>query len=283
MRHLTQSDTFVQIDLSVAAITDTESAMIVGWIHSWIQAKEEKEEKYYFHENRYWVYNSNSDWERTFPFMQERTIRRKIQKLRNMGILITGNFNKKSYDRTLWYTIDYDVLDKLVEDYESSKPYGQNDHMDTDKMSEWGMDKMSAPIPYIPFTLHSSFNNLNGAFGNARQEYPKDFFEELSRRIYTSADRLGYDSDTANRAIKIIYSFMELYRLHFGILHPMMSQKTFDSIVASAIDANLDEENIIEMIDKYFNTDLNTDYHLPHFFSEGILTNRAYETGYKLH
>ncbi len=32
-----------------------------------------------------------------------------------MNILITGNFNKLKMDRTLWYTINYEELEKLNE------------------------------------------------------------------------------------------------------------------------------------------------------------------------
>jgi hypothetical protein len=52
-----------------------------------------------------------------------------------------GNFNKKGYDRTLWYTIDYEVVDKLDESIRTKCPdaCGQDDRMD--------VDKMDTPIP----------------------------------------------------------------------------------------------------------------------------------------
>lgn len=44
-----------------------------------------------------------------------------MNKLFNTHPLVVDNFNLYQMDRTLWYTINYDELEKLVEDYYKSK------------------------------------------------------------------------------------------------------------------------------------------------------------------
>lgn len=43
-----------------------------------------------------------------------------------MNLLLTGNFNKSDYDRTLWYTINYDEVSKLDEKLEQIFKNKQN-------------------------------------------------------------------------------------------------------------------------------------------------------------
>jgi hypothetical protein len=37
-----------------------------------------------------------------------------FRRLRDSGLLLTGNFNQHGYDRTLWYSIDYDRLEEIA-------------------------------------------------------------------------------------------------------------------------------------------------------------------------
>lgn len=69
-----------------------------------------------------WIYNSLPEWQRTyFPFWSESTVKRVLNSLREKGIVVCGNFNVENFDRTLWYTIDYDALGAIVTHAESEK------------------------------------------------------------------------------------------------------------------------------------------------------------------
>src|SRR5690606_10949183 len=68
-----------------------------------------------------WIYNTYAEWAVQFPFWSESTIKRTIRNLEKKGLIITGNFNKVKFDKTKWYTIDYEKLERL------SSPSGQND------------------------------------------------------------------------------------------------------------------------------------------------------------
>ena len=69
--------------------------------------------------NRVWAYNSYKEWqEHDFPCMSVRTVAETFRFLVDNGLLLTGNFNKKHPDHTLWYTIHPDInknFDKLTE------------------------------------------------------------------------------------------------------------------------------------------------------------------------
>jgi len=94
-------------------------AIVLQQLHYWLQRSE------HFYEGRRWIYNTYTQWLEQFPFWSEKTIKRTITSLESKGYIITGNFNKAGFDRTKWYSIDYDLLNSpkvLV-----TRRWGQND------------------------------------------------------------------------------------------------------------------------------------------------------------
>lgn len=72
-------------------------------------------------EGRRWVYNTIDDWKVQFPWMTEKTIRNRFSSLIEKQVIITSNFNRAGFDRTKWYTIDYDKLNSLINDQNSTE------------------------------------------------------------------------------------------------------------------------------------------------------------------
>ncbi|MCO6528633.1 MAG: hypothetical protein J6565_07590 [Lactobacillus sp.] len=69
------------------------------------------------YDGKKWVYNSLKDWHKQdFHFLSLNTMINAFNSLENMGLLITGNFNKMKIDRTKWYTINYDKLAELIDE-----------------------------------------------------------------------------------------------------------------------------------------------------------------------
>lgn len=58
-----------------------------------------------FHDGYYWTFNSFSAFQELFPYMSMRTIKSAIAEMKEKGLIITGNYNKSSYDRTNWYAL----------------------------------------------------------------------------------------------------------------------------------------------------------------------------------
>ncbi|WP_129721385.1 hypothetical protein [Xylanivirga thermophila] len=107
------------IDKQLATLIGLNEAMVLQQIHYWVEINKKADKN--FHEGKYWTYNSIEDWHKEFPFWSESTVKRILAKLRKSNLLITGNFNKQRRDRTLWYTINYEILEKIAEEAEGGK------------------------------------------------------------------------------------------------------------------------------------------------------------------
>ncbi|MGM0410291.1 MAG: hypothetical protein ACQEQF_05950 [Bacillota bacterium] len=118
---------------SVACKLGLNKAIVVQQLHYLLQQRQEKDKARYFHQGRWWVYNSYAQWQETFfNFWSTRTVRRIFNSLEEKDILISSNqFNQKKYDKTKWYTIDYQILNKVLDNENSQlgQPVSQNDQV----------------------------------------------------------------------------------------------------------------------------------------------------------
>lgn len=101
---------------SLAVVVGLEEAIVLQQVHYWLIRKRESGQDY--RNERYWVYNSYEKWQEQFPFWSERTVRRIINRLESGGLLLSDNFNKAAFDKTKWYTIDYEELDRRIAAHE---------------------------------------------------------------------------------------------------------------------------------------------------------------------
>jgi hypothetical protein len=74
----------------------------------WVETNRKNKKHYY--EGRYWTYGSAEAFRKIFTYLSPQQIRRIIDTLREQKALLTGNFNRCGYDRTLWYTASDDVM-----------------------------------------------------------------------------------------------------------------------------------------------------------------------------
>lgn len=94
---------------------DLDEAVILQQIHYWLEKRLNIKDGYS------WVYNSMVEWNKQFPWLSLKTLKRKFKSLEDKGLLITGNYNKAKFDRTKWYRINYDAFSSL------GNALGQND------------------------------------------------------------------------------------------------------------------------------------------------------------
>lgn len=156
------------VDTVLATKIGVDAALVLQQVHYWVEINRKKNSN--FHDGAYWTYNTIKDWNKCFPFYGERTIQRIFKKLKDLGILKVGNFNKAKFDKTSWYSIDYDKLNEIVEGSKTCNASRQNGVIedtksvnDNDKMAERERqngvttatkgvnedDKMAEPIPEI--------------------------------------------------------------------------------------------------------------------------------------
>ncbi|MGO1370183.1 hypothetical protein, partial [Senegalia sp. (in: firmicutes)] len=120
------------IDKDLAKIIGLNEAIVIQQIHYWIEINKAKNIN--FNEDKHWTYNTMAAWREEFPFWSIETVKRTFKKLREKNLLLTGNFNKLKIDRTIWYTINYDELEEIMEVSKEANPQAQNEPMEDAKM-----------------------------------------------------------------------------------------------------------------------------------------------------
>jgi hypothetical protein len=116
---------------SLATAIGLNEAIVVQQVHYWITHYREVNDRAHYRNGRWWVWNSYSEWKTNFPFWSEATIKRVCLNLEKMGVLMTAHLSENVWDRTKWYTIDYDALDARRQDEDASDASGQVDPMRT--------------------------------------------------------------------------------------------------------------------------------------------------------
>ena len=62
-----------------------------------------------------WIYNTLNSWLEQFPYWSMSTLRRTIKSLEESGILLSKKVNAKHWKHTKWYSIDFNKLNKVVD------------------------------------------------------------------------------------------------------------------------------------------------------------------------
>lgn len=133
-------------DIEIASKYGVHAAILLNSLYFWIEKNRANNNNFY--EGHYWTYNSKKAFAALFPYMNSRQIDYALKKLIDDGIVITGNYNKSSYDRTLWYAITkkgYCIL--------------QNCKMETTNLGN-GFDEIVKPIPDINTDINTD-NKIN--------------------------------------------------------------------------------------------------------------------------
>lgn len=90
-------------DVDVAQLVGLNAAVLLENIAHWCEHNAANNTN--LHDGHYWTYNSTKAFSALFPYMTVNTLRTAIKKLKNNGLILTGNYNKSAYDRTMWYTL----------------------------------------------------------------------------------------------------------------------------------------------------------------------------------
>ena len=90
-------------DARIAKLYGVNCAVILQNIWHWIKKNEANGVNFY--DGNYWTYNSTKAFSSLFPYLSAKQIETALKKLRDEGIIQTGNYNAVKYDRTLWYAI----------------------------------------------------------------------------------------------------------------------------------------------------------------------------------
>lgn len=115
----------LQVLPSLAGVIGLNEAMVLQQLHYWLLRSRHE------HDGRVWIYNTLAEWQIQFPFWSEATLQRIMKNLvdgcsekreRKTGrimrravppLVIVHRFQRDNWDKTNWYSIDYDGLAEL--------------------------------------------------------------------------------------------------------------------------------------------------------------------------
>ena len=160
---------------------NSDKALILQQIQYWLNNPKVGKEA----DGRKWIRNTVEEWHKQFPWIASKTVQRYLKDLEDKGILLTNNLNKVKFDRTKWYAIDYNELDKLT------NALGQSDQMEwdsqdqrkgTDSPADNGTPSPSqkgtdSPEQYhrLPETTHKTTTENSGKSKSPSHESKKKF------------------------------------------------------------------------------------------------------------
>nr|DAH59496.1 MAG TPA: hypothetical protein [Caudoviricetes sp.] len=234
----------VNTDLALV-LGDLNEAIVLNQLNYWIEIN--KKAKKNLIDDKYWVYNSYSDWRiNNFPYWSEKTIQRAFTRLENKGVVMSANYNKLAIDKTKWYTIDTEKLQELVDKFNSDedKMTNRQDNMTDrqDKMTcrEGQSDK---PLPDITtenidrdyitenkYALSESKDSSRGdvyAFSTEKGESKSDVIKNIAVEFADCEP-----SDWRIEELKhIIDYFLEQYNKTQNISHIRITEQALTKIV----------------------------------------------------
>ena len=144
-----------------------EEAILIGNMRHWITKN--KANRKHVYDGRVWTYNSHKAFVEIYPYWNEHKIRRILDSLVEQEVLVKGNYNKMSYDRTTWYA------------FKDESMFLQNSQIELADLPN-GYDEIARPIPVINTDINTISNNTNKLYSHK---------ESFVNRVDEFKDKLG--------------------------------------------------------------------------------------------
>ena len=267
----------INTDLALV-LGDLNEAIVLNQLNYWLEINKKADKN--FIDDRYWVYNSYSDWKANdFPYWSEKTIQRTFTRLESKGIVISANYNKLAIDKTKWYTINTKKLQELVDKFNSDEGRMTNrqdnmtDRQDRMTCREGQNDR---PLPEnttenINRDYNPEITNKDNASINIDGEVHTSFSEKPTARAVTRDEMLLKEKDMVDRFNNICDNdidnsaicdcvkdgfkmYMQLYEIYFHKVHPILTDKTLKN-VCSVLSTITDTEHGHFDADAIYETD----------------------------
>lgn len=289
-----KSNTLI-INTDLALVSgDLNEAIVLNQLNYWLGINRKAGKN--FIDDRYWVYNSYSDWKaKDFPYWSEKTIQRTFTRLENKGVVVSANYNKLGIDKTKWYTIDTERLQELVDEFNSDedKMTNRQDNM-TDRQ-----DKMTCregqsdrPLPEITTEninrdynseitgeVHTSVSEKQTARVTRQDMQAKK--DDMLNRFSEICDN-SIENETIRRTVKSsFHRYMCLYENYFCKVHPILTDKTLTNVCLSLSNVTDTEHNHFEWTDVYL-TDKTGLTGLDRMVNEHFRRTHRRETNYSI-
>ena len=158
----------IQVLPTLAKEIGLNEAIVLQQMHYWLNMSKHN------YDDKKWIYNSYTKWVLQFPFWSESTVKRAIGSLEKQNLLYIGNYNKAGFDKTKWYSINYEELNKRV-----TRPSGQNDPTIG---SKWTDDEFNLNRPIPETTTETTTETKNSLSGNPTRTPYKEIIDYLNEK-----------------------------------------------------------------------------------------------------
>lgn len=260
----------------VRVLGDLNEAVILNQLNYWIEINKKAEKN--LHDGKYWVFNTYQTWKETdFDFWSTDTIRRTLTRLENKGIVLTANYNKLKIDKTKWYTIDYEKLQKLIEKHEgkqvANKEIADCGHDMANCTDGNGIISKAIPENTTDNTNrdYNSENTKVETLSKDNAEVDTDFpkkslpvsakkktkseLKELQSDMIKRFCDIGKQYDTSELAFKNILKafcrYLDRYTERIGKIHPILKDETLEKIFVTLATISDTEYNHFDNVADY--------------------------------
>ena len=132
-------------DADVAIKYGVNEAIMLQNIIFWIHRNKCNESNNY--DGRTWTRNTRKAFIKQFPFWSEQTIRTTLKHLIDNNVILTANYNKTGYDKTLWYGLVDEIKYGISPLVKTNQWSGYNQPMEVLKSTNRSVET-NQPIPY---------------------------------------------------------------------------------------------------------------------------------------
>lgn len=253
----------INTDLALV-LGDLNEAIVLNQLNYWLGINRKAGKN--FIDDRYWVYNSYSDWKaKDFPYWSEKTIQRTFTRLENKGVVVSANYNKLGIDKTKWYTIDTEKLQELVDEFNSDedKMTNRQDNM-TDRQDKMTCREGQCDRPLPEITTENINRDYNSEItGEVHTSVSEKQTARVTRQdMQAKKDDMLYrfseicdnsiENKTVGEAVKNAFCrYMNLYETYFCKVHPILTDKTLTNVCLSLSNVTDTEHNHFEWTDVY--------------------------------
>ena len=159
-------------------------AILLGYFYHWIKVHEKNETNFY--DGKYWTFDTVRGLVEKMPYFTRSTVHRAIKKLEENKLILTGNFNKMSYDKTTWYTLTDDGMLLFVPCPKMRQGLSQNgttipnyneEKKDTLSQNGTRLSQNGTTIPIqSTYSLDDDEDNMKKDERFPGNKYPKDVY-----------------------------------------------------------------------------------------------------------
>lgn len=105
-------DELHSFNIHIACLVGIEKAILLKDLYGWCHLNLSNNKN--IHSDRPWTYNSVKAFGDKYPYLKPRTIGVYLDELERDGWIESGNYNETAFDRTKWYTIDFEKYDNAI-------------------------------------------------------------------------------------------------------------------------------------------------------------------------